>query len=592
MLSKTSFFNKTLWYKDITRYFPVWVVYLAFGLLVTKTFFIGNRGDYFIGQSLAANASVMGLVNLVYAGVIALVLFGDLFHSRMCNALHALPVRRESWFLTHTAAGLTMSLVPNLVMTAMMLLPLGQFWYTGLWWLAMMQLQFLFFFGLAVFSVYCVGNRLAASLVYLLLNFGAMLVLWVVAMLIMPHLYGVELRPQQLTPFSPAVGMFSLDPLWELEHSVTCGCRQNFFYDGYHNAHEATLVGMGDDWWYLILLAAVGVGFLVAALALYRVRKLESAGDFAAVRSLKTIVSMVGSVLMGMTFALFGGYTLLLIGLVLGFFLSRMLLERKVNVFGGRNWLRLTALVTVFALVVVLGAVDVLGITRRVPRVDRVKSVTIAESYLSWQKLDQIQPPEPETNTGLSGGNGDLVLCGVDPNYLSGREGMLTICDRELIREVMEIHRLLIREGNPRSSGHFENVTIHYILDDGSTLTRHYSTREDGEALRRLRMLTNTPEYILGVTTAEELLADLQAIYLEGDKIVYRSWLKWLTEALFEDAREGRLQQDEYGEWLELHYEDAQGKYRVLSLRVPKGATRTQDVIQRWRETMKEQGRL
>ena len=35
----------------------------------------------------------------------ALVLFGDLDNPRMCNALHALPLRRETWFFSHAAAG-------------------------------------------------------------------------------------------------------------------------------------------------------------------------------------------------------------------------------------------------------------------------------------------------------------------------------------------------------------------------------------------------------------------------------------------------------------------------------------------------------
>ena len=50
----------------------------------------------------------------------AQLLFGDLYHSRLCNALHAMPVTREGWFLTHSAAGLAFYayIVPFLISTA------------------------------------------------------------------------------------------------------------------------------------------------------------------------------------------------------------------------------------------------------------------------------------------------------------------------------------------------------------------------------------------------------------------------------------------------------------------------------------------
>jgi hypothetical protein len=57
----------------------------------------------------------------VYALVCALTLFGDLFNSRMCNAIHALPLRRESWFCTHALTGLCFSVVPNLVFALLMM---------------------------------------------------------------------------------------------------------------------------------------------------------------------------------------------------------------------------------------------------------------------------------------------------------------------------------------------------------------------------------------------------------------------------------------------------------------------------------------
>ena len=102
----------------------------------------------------------MSVVNLIYGGVCANMLFGDLFQSRMCNALHAMPMRRESWFFTHVCAGLLFSLVPNVVTTVFQMVLLGKYFYIAPLWLVVVTGQFLFFFGVGIFAVMCAGNRL------------------------------------------------------------------------------------------------------------------------------------------------------------------------------------------------------------------------------------------------------------------------------------------------------------------------------------------------------------------------------------------------------------------------------------------------
>lgn len=52
-----------------------------------------------------------------------MLLFGDLYNSRMCNALHAMPMRRETLFLTNVVSGLLFSMIPTAVM-ALLSVPL------------------------------------------------------------------------------------------------------------------------------------------------------------------------------------------------------------------------------------------------------------------------------------------------------------------------------------------------------------------------------------------------------------------------------------------------------------------------------------
>ena len=143
MKLKTSFFNTSVLKKDITRFAPLWGLYTVFMLL----FVFLIRSDYSESARFAANADeimmTMGAVNFVYAGLAALCLYGDLFKQRLCNALHAMPMRREGWFLTHFTAGMLFCFVPNAVGAVLAAGMLGQYAYLAYLWLGLMLLQYL-----------------------------------------------------------------------------------------------------------------------------------------------------------------------------------------------------------------------------------------------------------------------------------------------------------------------------------------------------------------------------------------------------------------------------------------------------------------
>ena len=122
MKSRTSFFNKTVFKKDLTRFAPAWGAYLIFMLLAVISI-SNDRFAFYRLQSVRDCITAYAWINMIYAAVVAQLIFGDLYNSRMCNALHALPLRRESWFGTHVASGIAFSLLPNLVM-ALLALPL------------------------------------------------------------------------------------------------------------------------------------------------------------------------------------------------------------------------------------------------------------------------------------------------------------------------------------------------------------------------------------------------------------------------------------------------------------------------------------
>ena len=132
---KTSFFNGTVLKKDLTRFWPVWTVYSLFILLVIVSNCLGLRYDS-ATLKLIHSLRWLGVVQCAYALLLAQLLFGELFTSQLCNAVHALPVRREGLFLTHFTAGLIMGIGPSLVVSQVVMASLGRFWYLSLLWAA------------------------------------------------------------------------------------------------------------------------------------------------------------------------------------------------------------------------------------------------------------------------------------------------------------------------------------------------------------------------------------------------------------------------------------------------------------------------
>lgn len=569
MKLKTSFFDFAVFKKDLIRFSPAWGLYLIGGLLICLTSLYGTD-PMSVAQSLGSTVTLLGWLNFLYGALLALFLFGDLFRSKMCNALHALPVRREAWFVSHVVAAFAMYLVPNLLLMLTLMLSMGSLWYVPLMWLGMAMLIFVFFFGAAVFSVFCSGNAFAAALLYGIINFGAFLVMGMAEEFYLPLLYGLRLDTGGFNKFMPLVQLSESYRFWKVQHLNTCpnyhfvvdewGYDVRTFYRDcrYSIEHDA------QAWVYVAVLAVIGVVLLAVSLLLYRRRKLECAGDFAAISPVKVVFATVGALAAGMIFFLIGrensnalGWILLVVGIVVGFFVCQMLLQRTIKVFGGKNWIKLGVLLGTLALSVGLTAVDVFGITRVVPDADQVESVTIANHWLSSYEFSRLDDAETDPSRGA------------DPYYGFQKQGILTLRKPEEIREGIAIHQLLIEEGDPGEYydyGSYRSFTVHYKLKNGTTLTRFYKVNKNGEAYKRLQAFTNRAAFILGFENPDEMLKNIYYLYFSGDplaKVVENSdFQRKLVEALFADAEGGNWDQNAaiYG-YVEL--ETANGYYHL-----------------------------
>lgn len=502
MKSKTSFFNGAVLKKDCTRFAPVWILYLIGLFMVVamplyQPFYVTDgvvSGQFTMAQNLGHSIQPLVLVNAGYALVCAQALFGDLFSTRMGYALHAMPLRREGWFFTHTTAGLLFSLAPNLLCGALCIPALGSYWYTAFVWMAGMALQFLFFFGLAVFCTMCTGNRIGMAIVYGILNFLAVLGYAFWENLYTPLLYGVVGNAAGIMPLSPVVSILSQGG--NLFCFLDKATREGWFVQG--------------GWRYLTILAAVGLGLLGAALALYRRRKLECAGDLLALRPLGKVFLLVytlcagllswgvGEVFLDGT----GQYLFLILGLAVGFFTGQMLLCRRVKVFTLLNFLGWGALVCGLFLSFFLTAKDPLGVSRYVPRAEQIASVSVSgEMYFR----------------------------------------SLTLEDPAEFEDFARFHRVILEEGAVEDSDALCLIT--YTLKSGRQVSRRYPVSRESQAGTLLADYLSRPEYVLDYTDWGEFLQSIYCIRLEDDQQIQGRDARELAQALRADCEAGRLTQ-------------------------------------------------
>ena len=540
MKSRTSCFNGTVFKKNMTRFAPVWLLYTLALLLGMTMMYIDGGQDFWFASRMGEMIQYGSLINLVYAPAVAMLLFGDLYNSRMCNALHAMPLKRECWFLTNVLSGLVFHLLPTAIMAGLSIPLLGNTcvvdaWQIALWAFLGMNLSFLCFFGIALFSVFCTGNRQGMLAIYAILNGGAYVVYFLIDSIYTPLLYGVvtpSALAENLTPISNLIeaACVEVESYWSLMN----------VYAGREAEMKAAWFLLPEGWKTQLVWAAVGLVFGLLGWLLYRRRKLECAGDTMAVRALEPVFQVCISLCAAAFFSVFTGmffgsypeqwaqYLFLGSGLLVGWFAGKMLIERTVRVFRLKNWLGLAGLAAVVALSLGLTHYDVLGIETWTPEAEDVRYVTFGYS-----------------------------------DY----RGMTTLTEEADIAEVIRLQELALEERveatgsyvildgervlaynldkETRASGAYVYATtayIHYGLKNGRVVSREYIIWGDGETgaivneyLSRWEVvrdfhITEHVQTVYGGQTAVE--EPVQQVAVEGELIPEEYWTDEEIESL------------------------------------------------------------
>ena len=521
MKLKTLSCNPMALRKDIFRFAPVWALYTILSItgvvnLMGFTALLSEVPEINAGF-IAVCIGAFSALNMVYALITVLMLYGDLYNTRMCYALHAMPMRRENWFVTHTVAGLAFSIVPNSVICLCMMLFFGNLWYVALLWFLGMTLEYLFFFGLGSLCAVSTGKRFATSAVYLIVNFLAPIAALFVMGFYAPLLYGIDIRYDYFLFLSPVVWMCTLvNGLVKIEDM---GVRDT----------ELVVLGLTEHWWYLVAVAAIGIGLLALALVLYKRRKLESAGDFVAFKPMGSAFWVIVTLTAGLIFRTIGklggdgmSYVFLIVGIVVGFFVSRMLLERKVRVFSGKNFAKCGITTGVMLTTLLLVWWDPLGVTTWVPNPDRVASITISEENTSEYLY----------------------------HFSEGADAKVTITDEDEIAELIAIHQKILEQERPEKEGLFgsynydyEDVSITYTMRSGRKVTRNYSYRRGSGVQNTLEKYYSRPEYAMQYQDWDAFLEEVDMVCVNWSVNYYSRDARELLTAIKADGEAVGLQQ-------------------------------------------------
>ena len=453
MRSATSFFDKTLFRSQLKHTWPLWLGYTALWLFLVPVMLFSELSAYQGGYS-AADASYLLLNTGVRGGIFisfffglffAMLAFSHLTQSRATNGFHALPVRRETIFLTAYLTGLFCQLSTILVtflLGAAISAPLHlSFWSVTAAAMGSAMLEAVFFYSFAVLCMmmtgqilaapvfYFVGNILVPGMEYLLRNFAG------------NFLYGYSGHTDVALGFlSPPLYMY---PEVDIASIETCES-DSYYVTAYALEHRS----------FMILAAYALAGLVIALIALALVFV------FLALAALYESWGLPLAILMSVPVAVLGssgndslpGMILCMAaaGLV-GYFVAEMLIKKSFRVFrAGAKGAAIVALALV--LLGVAMSFDLTGYEKHVPDESEIESV-----YYTFSGM-----------TNVTTDNADTIR-------------RLTAAHQAIVKNRNEQARIVdawdadtLSQSDHDDIEHF-SLRLTYYLKDGSQLSRSYS---------------------------------------------------------------------------------------------------------------------
>lgn len=493
--------------------------------------------------------------NVVYpiymAGIplVAAMLMMSFFHKpAKALALHAQPYSRSKLFNSHVVSGWLMCIIP-VVLTALLYLVFMRetlihtiyetasdsifvmgspdtvsinIYTVGavMKWLASSIGIITFFYGMYILAGSLTGN----SAMHLLLS-GLFFVivpalLLIVATYCESYIEGFVSLPDWLSDvmrcFNPLIMM------------ITSGME--------------TIVTAKTTLTYLVL----GLVFIAAGGAAYRLAKLEKVGDSMIFRPVEEIITylvvFVGMTVFGFFFQSFksDSKAFLIIGMVTGtlitFFITKVVMARSVKIFNMKNLKSLGVYVVIAALFTAFTVFDITGISKRLPKLDQVESVSCEYMFEGY-----------EMDSFASGS-------------FQGLSDIGKLSSPYVINKVYELHKYVIENELYQQNDPFayyfnsnityrddkvlaESVQFVYKYKNGSEFKRSFQFALDDKAAELINDIVTNSDYRAALTLSDKIDEKLYdnayaSIDCNGEPVIISDpdELKKIIEAYDEDV--------------------------------------------------------
>ena len=488
MQSKTSFcefFNKTLFRKNLTRFWPLWAapsfIGALFPLAVLTNLLRDPHWDLSALQLTASYYEIvtyaLPILSLCYAILVAVAVWSYLFNARSVGLMHTLPIRREGLFLTGVLSGMAMMLIPYVITGALAILVFGLsgvFNPMGILVTILCVIgESLFYFASATVVAFITGNLFAMPVLYFIFHFLAVALDFLINLFATGFLFGLQ------GDYSGVVEYLS--PTVYLMSNVRCDRQytETFISDAIHGSltpegygyyeSELTSVDLRGGW-IVAVYALAGVVLLGIAYALYRHRRSESAGDVVAVGWMKPVfrygVALCSAMAGGLAlYAIFWGsfqsgdtYDVIplaiamLIAGIIGYYAASMLLAKSLRVFRG-SWKGLVLTAVCAVAICCTMYFDLFGVETRVPTLSQI-------DYMTFYAADNNYHLTPDEDADL--------IEEIRAVHTAIAE------DADYIRAMEQNLRYESTKDRSEFSLH-NTVRVNYYLKNGTSVSRRYS---------------------------------------------------------------------------------------------------------------------
>ena len=457
MKSKTSFFNKTIFLKNITHFWPIWLMILVWNLFIMPFMIFNSSLQYKMLNniteqeiSILRSNDILGIVAVyanpvilfVFSVIAVMAVFSYLYNSRSAYTIHALPVTRKELFITNYVSGLLFLIIPEIVGFLMGTLVSAVCGYTSMNHLLTGMLcaggLSIIFYSFTVFISMFTGQLMAVPIFTVILHFLFVGCRSLVALLMSMISYGmpVDLTESKMDVLSP---LFYILRHFRLRYDYVDGSEYMVCL-GFTG--KTIIIG------YLL----VSLCFAVAAYFIYRIRNMETAGGLISIHWICPLfrwgVAFCGGGLFSILLCSLMGFTsaksifiaAIVFAIIFGtvcFFGAQMFLEKGFRVFQKKRLVECSAFLLIFGSLYVAIEMDLFGQEKKIPELSQIET-----AYLD--------------------------------NYY-----MMGVSDEALIEKILEIHQQMIDskkefESFAEKSQETSYVSVSYKLKTGSSLRRSY----------------------------------------------------------------------------------------------------------------------